>query len=162
MALNVGRPPESIVKALSKGNRGERAKALGALFNWARSEADQNLAHRSLQLLRRTMHTLEAALPDTDPELIGGLCAHLLDLWETGQKLDNLLKELPKFQLPRDRERMRSALLWIEAIQLDMSSYWIHELKKRLPLFLKALDRRERSKRPRTETKPPKQSRKLA
>src|SRR5579859_4643397 len=116
MASNVGKPPESIVKALSKGDRGERAKALGALLTWARSEEDQNLTHRSLQLLRRTMRTLETALPDIDPKLIGGLCAHLLDLWETGQKLDNLLKELPKFQLPRDRERMRSALLWIEAI----------------------------------------------
>ena len=140
MAANIGHPPESIIKALSKGDRREQAKALGALFTWARSEGDKNLAQRSHRLLRSTMHTLKEALPNTDSKLIGGVCADLLDLWETGQKLDKLLKELPKFKLPRDRERMRSALIWIEAIQLDMASYWIGEVKKDLPKLLNALN----------------------
>jgi hypothetical protein len=35
--------------------------------------------------MRPVILTLTTALPQTDPEWIGGIVANLLDLWETGQ-----------------------------------------------------------------------------
>ena len=98
--------------------------------------------------MHRAISVLKKALPDTDPELIGGICAHLFDLWETGQTLDKRLKEICKLGFPQDKERLRDALIWIEAIQLDMASFWIGEVKKDLPKLLEALDRLERKPRP--------------
>ena len=95
-------------------------------------------------MMRPAIQTLTTALPATDPELIGGIFANLLDLWETGQKLDKELRKLKKLRLPKDRETLRSTLQWIDAIQLDMASYWIDEIKKDLPKLLKALDKLER------------------
>jgi hypothetical protein len=97
--------------------------------------------------MRRAIRVVKEALPNTDPELIGGFFAHLLDLWETGQKLDRELQKLTKLNFPRDRERLRDTLLWIEAIQVDMASFWIGEVKRDMPTLLKALDRLERSPR---------------
>ncbi|HEY3038059.1 MAG TPA: hypothetical protein VGJ66_04940 [Pyrinomonadaceae bacterium] len=144
MGPNLEGPPDSLVKALSKPNGRNVAKAAGALLSWANSKRDHALTERSLDLMRPAIHTLTTALPETDPELIGGIFANLLDLWETGQKLDKELQKLKKLRLPQDREGLRSTLLWIDAIQLDMASYWIGEVKKDLPKLLKALDRFER------------------
>lgn len=137
-------PPDSVVKALSKPNGRNVVKAAGALLNWANSKKDHALTKRSLDLMRPAIQTLTTALPATDPELIGGIFANLLDLWETGQKLDKELQKLKKLRLPKDRETLRSTLQWIDAIQLDMASYWIDEIKKDLPKLLKALDKLER------------------
>ncbi len=156
MGTSLGGPPESVVKALSKPNGKNVGKAVGELLNWADSQTDHALIQRSVGLMRVVIRTLKTALPETDPELIGGVCAHLFDLWETGQKLDKELQELTKLRFPQDRERLRRTLLWIEAIQLDMASFWIREVKKDLPKLLQALDKLER------KSHPDKQKRKLA
>jgi hypothetical protein len=143
-------PPDWVVKALSKPNGRNVAKATGALLSWANSKVDHALTQRSLHLMRSAIQTLTNALPATDPELIGGIFANLLDLWETGQKLDKELRKLKKLRLPQDRETLRNTLLWVEAIQLDMASYWIGEVKKDLPKLLKALDKLERTSVPGT------------
>jgi hypothetical protein len=125
------------------------AKELGWVAAFADSQSDKAskaLSLRSLHLLRKAIRIVNEALPDTDPTLIGGYFANLLDLWETGQELDKKLKEICTFRLPRDRERLRSALLWIEAIQLDLASYWIGEVKKDTPKLLKALDKLKRKR----------------
>ena len=144
MEPNLAGPPDSVVKALSKSNGRNVAKATGALLSWANSKKDHALTQRSLDLMRPAIQTLTTALPATDPELIGGIFANLLDLWETGQKLDKELQKLKKLRLPKDREALRNTLQWIDAIQLDMASYWIEEIKKDLPKLLKALDKLER------------------
>jgi hypothetical protein len=137
-------PPESILRALSKPKGREVAKAAGQLLRLAASQTDHALLERSIHLLRRASSVVKKALPDTDPELIGGFFANLLDLWETGQKLDKELQKLTKLRMPHDRERLRDILLWIEAIQLDMGSFWIREVKKDMSKLYKALDRLER------------------
>jgi hypothetical protein len=109
------------------------------------------LIRRSIGLMRQAIRVVKEALPETDPELIGGLFANLLDLWETGQTLDEKVKEICKMRLPRDRGRLRDVLIWIEAIQLDMASFWIDEVKKDVPKLLRALDRLERNHRPRKQ-----------
>jgi len=147
METSLGGPPESVVRALSKPNGKNVAKAVGQLLTWADSQTDHALTRRSVHLMRRAIRVVKEALPDTDPELIGGFFADLLDLWETGQTLDKELQKLTRLRFPQDRERLRSSLLWIEAIQLDMASYWIGEVKKDLPKLLKALDRLERRSR---------------
>lgn len=144
MEPSLAGPPDSVVKALSKPSGRSVAKAAGALLSWANSKKDHALTQRSLDLMRPAIQTLTTALPATDPELIGGIFANLLDLWETGQKLDKELRKLKKLRLPKDRETLRSTLQWIDAIQLDMASYWIDEIKKDLPKLLKALDKLER------------------
>ena len=148
MKTSLSGPPESVVKALSKPNGENVAKAVGKLLNWSNSRTDHALGQKSVRLMRRVIRVLKEALPNTDPELIGGICADLFDLWETGQTLDNKLKEVCKLRLPRDRERLQDVLIWIEAIQLDMGKYWIGEVKKDLPKLLEALDRLERKPRP--------------
>ena len=109
-----------------------------------RSDRNPSVDRRSLELMRSAINLLTAAMPEADPELIGGIFANILDLWETGQKLDRGLQKLSKLQLPRDCAQVRNILLWIEAIQLDMGAYWIREVKKDLPKLLRALDRLER------------------
>ena len=137
-------PPDSVAKALSKPNGRNVAKATGALLSWANSKKDHALTQRSLNLMRPGIQMLRTALPTTDPELIGRIFANLLDLWETGQKWDKELQKLKKLRLPKDREALRTTLQWIDAIQLDMASYWIEQVKKDLPKLLMALDKLER------------------
>jgi hypothetical protein len=155
MKTNPVTPPEWVVKALSKPNDRNSAKAVGALLSWANSQSDHRLLQRSSKLLRFSISLLKAALPDTDPELIGGVFADLLDLWETGQKLDQELRKLTKLRFPQDRERLRDILVWIEAIQLDMASFWISEVKKDLPKLFRALDKLERESRLRRSGRTP-------
>ena len=145
MQTSSAMPPESVLRALSKPKGREVAKATGQLLSWAASQTDHALIQRSVHLMRRAIRVVKQALPDTDPELIGGFFADLLDLWETGQELDKELQKLTKLRMPRDREGLRDILLWIEAIQLDMGSYWIGEVKNDIPKLYKALDRLERS-----------------
>jgi hypothetical protein len=102
------------------------------------------LIRRSVRLMRQAIPVVKEALPEADPEFIGGFFANLLDLWETGQTLDEKVKEICKMRFPRDLERLHDVLIWIDAIQLDMASYWIGEVKKDSPKLLKALDRLER------------------
>jgi hypothetical protein len=136
--------PKSVLRALSTPSEQGVARAAGALLKWANSERDEVLSRRSQSLLRGAIRTTKTALPDTDPELIGGIFADILDLWETGQKLDKELRKLTKLRMPRDQEQMRAILLWIEAIQLDLALYWIKEVKKDIPKLLRALDSLER------------------
>jgi hypothetical protein len=105
---------------------------------------DKDVIKRSLLLMRSCILAVEKALPNTDPELIGGFFADLLDLWETGQQLDRELKKLKKFRFPRDREKLYDVLIWIDAIQVDMASYWIGEVKKDGRKLRRALDKLER------------------
>jgi hypothetical protein len=103
-------------------------------------QAGQVLVQQSLYQMHASIRAVKEALPDTDPELIGGFFADLLDLWETGQKLDKELHKLTELRFPQDRERLRDILIWISASQIDMASYWIGEIKKDLPKLLRALD----------------------
>ncbi len=144
MEGSVTTPPDSVVKALSKPSGRSVAKAVGSLIKWANAGRDHALEQKSQNLLTAIMRAMKTGLPSTDPELIGGFCADLLDLWETGQKLDKELQKLKKLRLPKDREALRDTLHWINAIQLDMASYWIEEVRKDLPKLLKALDGLER------------------
>jgi hypothetical protein len=105
--------------------------------------------------MRAGIRTLKTALPNTDPELIGAFFANILDLWETSQELEGELQKLKKLRFPRDQEALRSVLLWIDAIQVDMASYWIGEVKRDLPKLLKALDGQERSVIPSRQKKRP-------
>jgi hypothetical protein len=98
--------------------------------------------------MNKAIRVVKRALPNTDPELIGGFFASLFDLWESGQTLDEKIKEISGFRFPRDRERLYSTLIWINAIQVDMASYWIAEVEKDLPELLRALDSPERKTRP--------------
>jgi len=136
----LGGPPEAAIQVLARANGKSSAKSEKAILAWANSQTDRALAQRSFRLMRRIMRTIRRALPRTDPELIGGICAHLFDLWETGQTLNKRLQKVSELRLPRDRERLRDTLIWIEAIQLDMASFWIGEVKKGWPKLLKALD----------------------
>ena len=102
---------------------------------------NQDLIKRSLDLMRTSIRVVKKALPNTDPELIGGFFADLLNLWETGQALDKELKKLTKFRFPQDRERLYYFLIWIAATQIETASYWIGEIKKDLPKLLRALDK---------------------
>ncbi len=126
------RPPESVVKALSRTN----------------GKADRALIRRSVRLMNKAIRVVKRALPNTDPELIGGFFASLFDLWESGQTLDEKIKEISGFRFPRDRERLYTTLIWINAIQVDIASYWIPEVEKDLPKLLRALDSPERKTRP--------------
>jgi hypothetical protein len=147
MEPSLAGPPDSVVKALLKPNARNVAKAVGNLLNWANANRDHVLEQKSHHLLTTVTRTIERALPDTDRELIGGFCADLLDLWETGQKLDKELRKLKKLRFPRDRESLGDVLSWIAAIQIDMASYWIGEVKKDLPKLRRALDKLERKPR---------------
>jgi hypothetical protein len=151
METSLGGPPKSVVKALSKPNGKSVGKAVGQLFAWANSQTDHALIRRSLRLMDRNIRVVKLALPGTDPELIGGFFANLLDLWETGQTLDKKVKEICKLRFPRDRGRLYDVLIWIEAIQVDMASFWIGEIKKDVPNLLRALDRLGRKPRPRNQ-----------
>jgi hypothetical protein len=119
----------------------------------------KKLIERSLVLMRKSISVVKEALPDTDPELIGGFFADLLDLWETGQKLDNELRRLTKLRFPRDREHLHDILIWIDAIQVDMGSYWIGEVKKDIPKLLRALDKLGRKSRSANQKTKPKSKR---
>ncbi len=143
MRAQLAAPPEAAIKVLSKPKGNDVSKAVDTVLSWAASENDHALVQRSVRLMRIVIRALKTALPDTDRELIGGICADLFDLWETGQKLDKELKKLAKFRFPRDRQRLRDTLVWIDAIQLDMASYWIGEVRKDLPKLFKALDQQE-------------------
>jgi hypothetical protein len=94
--------------------------------------------------MRTAIRALRTALPNTDPRLIGSFLANLLDLWEASQKLEWELQKLSKLRLPRDQETLRSVLIWIDAIQIDLASFWIGEVKRDLPRLLKAMDKLER------------------
>ena len=110
-----------------------------------KSEAatDDVLLKRSLERMRTAIRVVKKALPGADPEAIGGFFANLFDLWETGQKLDEKLQMFTEFSFPRDRDRLRDVLIWIDAIQIDMATYWIREVRKDLPKLLRALDKLE-------------------
>jgi hypothetical protein len=109
------------------------------------SEIQRAVAFDSVSLMRNSIQIFKEALPDTEPELIGGFFADLLDLWEAGQTLDKKLLKIKELRSPPDREQLRDFLIWISAIQIDMASYWIGELKRDLPKLLHALDRLENS-----------------
>ncbi len=113
------------------------------------------LVKRSLSLMRVVMRALNRALPDTDRELIGGFCADLFDLWETGQTLEKKLKEICRMRFPRDSKKLYDTLIWVDAIQIDMGSYWIGEVKKDLPKLLRALDKLERKTPSRKQKRQP-------
>ena len=115
------------MKASSTASKRSVRKTAGSLFRGMYPKRDRALVQRSLELMRPIIHNLTTALPATDPQLIGGIFADLLDLWETEQKLDRELHKLTKLRLPEDREEVRSTLIWIDAIQLDMASYWIRD-----------------------------------
>ncbi len=108
---------------------------------------DKDIIEHSLVLMRGCTRAVRRALPNTDPELIGGFFANLLDLWETGRQLDRELQRLVKFRFPRDKDKLYDVLIWIDATQVDMGSYWIDEVKKDGAKLRRALDKLEREER---------------
>lgn len=80
MKSDVGTPPESIIKALSSRSETNVARAVDGLLKWSDSGTDKALHRRSAQLMRGVICSLREALPNTAPELIGSICAHLFDL----------------------------------------------------------------------------------
>ena len=139
-------PPDSVVKALSKPNGRSVVKAAGALLSWANSKKDHALTKRSQFEPHVSRHSDAYDRPSRDRSRVDwrNFCQPprpLGDGPKTGQGTAKA-KEAPT---PEDRETLRSTLQWIDAIQLDMASYWIAEIKKDLPKLLKALDKLERS-----------------
>lgn len=153
METQTGTPPESVIKILSKPAGKDIAKGVGMLLGWADSQIDHALGRRTLQLVHQTLPVLRAALPDVAPELIGEIVAALADLWAAGRKLDEDLKTISKFRFPRDRERLRHLLREIEANHLDMPTYWIGVIRRKLPKLFEALDRQQRGARRRIRTR---------
>jgi hypothetical protein len=146
MATRLGRSSEKIFAQLSKLQGPDRSlKTVRNLVAADGSRESEALSRRSQQLMNRIIDALKTSLPGIEPEIVGGFAANLLDLWETGQKLDRKLKELTKLRSPRGRQRLRDTLLWIDAIQIDMGSYWIREIQKVLPKLLECLNRHERN-----------------
>lgn len=146
-------PPEFIIKMIRKRGGRDIGKGLGMLINWAEAHQDRTLIHRSIRFTGDVVSALKKAMPEVDPELIGSMVAALTDLWETGQTLDKELKKLAKLRLPQDRERLRDTLVWLDAIQVDMASYWIREVRRDLPRLLDALNRQERNGGPKPRKK---------
>jgi hypothetical protein len=146
MAIPLKDNSQKLFEQLSK-LKGSQAslKRVKSLVAAADLQQNRGLVRRSLRLMNGIIHALKKAAPNLPPELVGGFAANLLDLWETGQKLDERLRELSRLHSPRDRERLRDCLIWIDAIQIDMGSYWIEEVEKVLPKILRGLDRQERN-----------------
>jgi hypothetical protein len=155
MVASTVAPPESIVNMLSKRRGRDVAKGVGMLINWAEVDRDRALVQRSVRFTSDIISALKKAMPNLNPELIGNAVAALTDLWETGQTFDKEMKKLTKLRLPQDRQQLRDTLIWINAIQVDMASYWIQEVRRNMPKLLKALDQQERSGRRRTRARPP-------
>jgi hypothetical protein len=157
VTVSLRKKPEKLFGQLSR-LKGPQAslREIKAVMAAAGLKEDRVLTRRSLRLMHRFSRVLKAALPNTDPEIIGGVCADLLDLWETGQTLDKKLKENCKLRFPRDRERLQDFLSWIDAIQLKMAGYWIDEIQKDLPKLRRSLRQANRNERRRTRTSPPK------
>jgi hypothetical protein len=114
----------------------------------AGQRSKQEIIRESLELMHAAIEMMKTAMPRTDPELIGGFFANLFDVWETGQELDMKLRELVTLQLPRDVKRVYDILIWVDAIQVDMGSFWIREVKKDLPKLRRALGRFENGSHP--------------
>jgi len=149
-------PPAPVLKA-SLRQRGKTAdEAACQTVLQTDFQIDQVLTSQSVLLMRSAIRVFKEALPDTSPELIGGFFADLLDLWETGQRLDKELLKLKELRFPRDREQLRSFLIWISAIQIDMASFWIGGAKKYLPKLLRAVDRLENASSSKPKQKPAK------
>ena len=107
----------------------------------ADSSTDQVLVRESIQLMKASIKAVQMVLPVADSELVSGFFADLLDLWETGQRLDKELRKLAKSGVPCDSKELRKLLIWISAIQVDMASYWINQVRKDIPKLLRELDK---------------------
>lgn len=116
-------------------------KAVEAAAARAGFRQDNARLRRSLALTRAAIAALKRAMPDASANTIGDMVAALSDLWETGQVLDKRLKKLTRMRFPQDAENLRDTLIWIDAIQVDMATYWIKVVQKSLPKLLAALER---------------------
>lgn len=94
------------------------------------------------KVIKGLLGTLKAALPDTDPQLIGDFIADLEDLWEYGIKLDGHVKAICRMKFPKHAEQLRKILLSIEHEQCDESWAHIKGMRSSLPKLIKALNRR--------------------
>jgi hypothetical protein len=65
-------------------------------------------------------------------------------LWDTGQQLDAHLERIYRMRFPEDLEGLYDFLIFVEAIQLEMGSYWIGELQKVVPKLIKECHRQAR------------------
>lgn len=108
---------------------------------------DNGRIRRSLALTRAVIAALKRSMPNASAETIGDTVAALTDLWETGQVLDKRLKKLARMRFPQDAESLRDTFIWIDAIQIDMATYWIRVIQKGLPKLLAALERQRKHPR---------------
>ncbi len=67
----------------------------------ANTGLDQAVISESILLMRTSILRFQEAIPNASPELVGSIFANLLDLWETGKKLD---EELHKFKQLRQED----------------------------------------------------------
>ncbi len=137
---------EELVEKVSKlkaPNKDLQAAAM--MLGDAAARVDTKLVKRSTDLAHRLVLTLKKALPETDQQLLGDFVAEVSDLWDYGQKLDKILKEVCDMRLPQHQERLREALVAIEVQQFDYALDCIKGLQKTLPKLKQAIDRRARS-----------------
>ncbi len=100
---------------------------------------EHELQRRSAVIAHKTQIALEKALPNVDTETIGSFVANIDSIWDTGQKLDRELNRLFRMQFPRDREQLREFFSFVEAIQIEMTLFWIGKLKRTVPALRDAL-----------------------
>ncbi len=137
---------EELVEKLSKlkaPNKDLQAAAM--MLGDAAARVDTKLVKRSTELAHRLLLSVKKALPKADPQLLGDFVAEVSDLWDYGQKLDKILKEVCDMRLPQHQEHLREALVAIEVQQFDYALDSIKGLQKTLPKLKQALDRQARN-----------------
>jgi hypothetical protein len=133
---------ESAKEPRAKARNTERREKQGTALTrptGAIRKRGEELQRQSAEIARKLQIALEAGLPEIESRTIGAVVADIDSLWDTGQKLDKELKRLFRMKFPRDRERLREFFSFIEAIQVEMGTFWIGNLKRRVPTLRKAL-----------------------
>jgi hypothetical protein len=105
----------------------------------------------NVRLARKLFDLLSRASPHSSGDLVSGLAVDLADLVHVGQKHLRFVQELLKMRLPRDRERLCSALVVNSEVNLFFENqYHLRSLQKGLPRFLADICKRRSTRHPNT------------